>query len=439
MSLTHYALLNARPREKHYRLSDGQGLYLQVSPKGRKWWRFKYRFGGRENCLSVGTFPAVALKTARQRCLELRAQLAAGVDPAAERRLAKQRRARKDESFEVLAREWYATFSRNWTPSHGDRVLRRLESYVFPWIGKVPIREVTAMNVLECLRRLEQQNTHETARRVLRYCSQTLRYAIITGRAETDVLSQLRGALAPRKTQHLASIKDPKQVGALLRAIDGYDGRLVTKFALRLAPLVFVRPGELRQAAWKDFDFLQREWRIPADQMKARQPHIVPLSSQAMALLRELQPLTGATPFVFPGERAADRPMSNNTLNAALRRLGYGREDMTTHGFRSMASTLLNELGWNTDAIERQLAHGERDGVRAVYNYAQYLPERRQMMQAWSDYLDHLRSVAYPCNLLTEANAVANPYSGPQRRVTWLGPRRITLALSDERTDIWQG
>jgi integrase len=173
--------------------------------------------------------------------------------------------------------------------------------------------------------------------------------------------------------------------------------------------------------------------------MKARQPHIVPLSSQAMALLRELQPLTGATPFVFPGERAADRPMSNNTLNAALRRLGYGHEDMTTHGFRSMASTLLNELGWNTDAIERQLPHGERDGVRAVYNYAQYLPERRQMMQAWSDYLDHLRSVAYPYNLLTEANALANPYSGQQRRVTWLGPRRLTLALSDERTDIWQG
>lgn len=300
MSLTHYAALNARPREKHYRLSDGQGLYLQVSPTGRKWWRFKYRFGGRENCLSVGKFPAVALKTARERCLELRAQLAAGVDPAVERRVAKQKRARQDESFEVLAREWYATFSRNWTPSHGDRVLRRLESYVFPWVGKMPIREVTAMNVLECLRRLEQQNTHETARRVLRYCSQTLRYAIITGRAETDVLSQLRGALAPRKTQHLASIKDPKEVGALLRAIDGYDGRLVTKFALRFAPLVFVRPGELRHAAWKDFDFLQREWRIPADQMKARQPHIVPLSSQAMALLRELQPLTGATPFLFP-------------------------------------------------------------------------------------------------------------------------------------------
>ena len=323
MPLTHCAVLNAQPREKAYKLFDGHGLYLQVSPEGGKWWRVKYRFRGREQCLSLGTFPAVALKAARQRCAELRAQLAAGVDPAAERRLARQRLTRKDESFEVVAREWYATFSRNWTPSHGDRVLRRLETYVFPWVGKVPVREVTAMIVLDCLRRLEQQSTHETARRVLRYCSQTLRYAIITGRAETDVLSQLRGALAPRKVQHLASVKDPKQVGALLRAIDGYDGRLVTRFALRFAPLVFVRPGELRHAAWRDFDFLQREWRIPADRMKARQPHIVPLSAQAMGLLRDLQPLTGASLFLFPGERSADRPMSNNTLNAALRRLGY--------------------------------------------------------------------------------------------------------------------
>lgn len=275
MSLTHYALLNAQPREKSYRLFDGHGLYFQVSPSGSKWWRVKYRFDRREKCLSVGTFPAVALKTARQRCLELRAQLAAGVDPGAERRLAKQRLPRKDESFEVIAREWYATFSSNWTPTHGDRVLRRLETYVFPWVGKVPIRELTAMNVLECVRRLEQQDTHETARRVLRYCSQTLQYAIVTGRAETDVLSQLRDALAPRAVRHFASIRTPQQVGALLRAIDGYDGRLVTKFALRFAPLVFVRPGELRHAAWKDFDFLQYEWRIPAEQMKARQPHIV--------------------------------------------------------------------------------------------------------------------------------------------------------------------
>lgn len=424
MPLTHYALLNTQPRAKTYKLFDGHGLYLQVAPTGGKWWRVKYRLGGREQCLSLGTFPAVALKAARQRCEELRAKLASGIDPAAERRLAKQQLRAKDESFEVIAREWYATFSPNWAPSHGDRVLRRLETYVFPWVGKVPIREVTAMNVLECLRRLEHQNTHETARRVLRYCNQTLRYAIMTGRAETDVLGQLRGALAPRRPRHLASVKDPKRVGALLRAIDGYDGRLVTKLALRFAPLVFVRPGELRHAAWGDFDFLQREWRIPANQMKARRPHIVPLSSQAMALLRELQPLTGACPFLFPGERSGGRPMSNNTLNAALRRLGYGPDDMTAHGFRSMASTLLNELGWTPDAIERQLAHAERDGVRAVYNYAQYLPERRRMMQAWSDYLEHLRSTHCCCEALSEASAFASKCPESQQRVTWLGPRR---------------
>jgi len=429
MPLTHYALLNAQPHEKVYKLFDGHGLYLQVAPSGGKWWRVKYRLGGREQCLSVGTFPAVALKAARQSCMELRAKLAAGADPGAERRLAKRQLRIKDESFEVIAREWYAAFSPNWVPSHGDRVLRRLETYVFPWVGKVPIREVTAMNVLECLRRLEDQNTHETARRVLRYCSQTLRYAIMTGRADTDVLGQLRGALAPRKVRHLASLKDPKQVGALLRAIDGYDGRLVTKLALRFAPLVFVRPGELRHAAWRDFDFLQREWRIPADQMKARQPHIVPLSSQATALLRELQPLTGETRFLFPGERSSDRPMSNNTLNAALRRLGYGPDDMTAHGFRSMASTLLNELGWTSDAIERQLAHGERDGVRAVYNYAQYLPERRRMMQAWSDYLDHLRSTRCHWQSFAEASGLANGYSESEQCAAWLGPRRCRTSL----------
>lgn len=209
-----------------------------------------------------------------------------------------------------------------------------------------------------------------------------------------------------------------------MKAIDGYDGRLVTKSALRFAPLVFVRPGELRHAAWRDFDFLQREWRIPANEMKARQPHIVPLSTQTMALLRELQPLTGVSHFLFPGERSADRPMSNNTLNAALRRLGYGPDDMTAHGFRSMASTLLNELGWSSDAIERQLAHGERDGVRAVYNYAQYLPERRRMMQAWSDYLDHLRSTRSCWGVLNEDNAFADVDSESQQHVTWLGPRR---------------
>jgi integrase len=287
MPLTHVIVLSAQPREKAYRLFDRDGLYIEITPEGGKWWRVKYRFAGRENRLSVGTFPEVALKAARERCKELRAQVAAGIDPSAQRKQAKKRLARRHESFEVIAREWYGTCSAHWTPSHGDRILRRLETYVFPWIGNVPIREVTAMDVLECLQRLQQQNTHETARLVLRYCRQTIRYAIATGRAEADVLSHLGSVLGPRNIKHRASIRTPKEVGAMLWAIDGYDGRLVTQLALRFAALVFVRPGELRHAAWSDFDFLQREWRIPANQMKSRQPHIVPLSTQAMSILTD--------------------------------------------------------------------------------------------------------------------------------------------------------
>jgi integrase len=431
MRLTHIIVLNGQPREKTYRLFDGHGLFLEVSPAGGKWWRIKYFLAGLERRLSLGTVPLVPLKTARQRCLQVRAQVAAGIDPSAERKLAKLRDARRDESFESIAREWFATVSKGWSPSSGDRILRRLEAYVFPWAGEVPIREMKAIDVLGCLRRVQQQNTHETARRILRSCNHTLRYAIITGRAETNVLSELQGALPPRHSKHLASVKTPHDAGALLRAIDGYDGRLVTKMALQFAALVFVRPGELRHALWRDFDFLQWEWRIPADQMKARQPHIVPLSSQTMALLRELQPLTGANPYLFPGERSADRPMSNNTLNAALRRLGYGHDDMTSHGFRSMACTLLNELGWSADAIERQLAHGERDGVRAVYNYAQYLPERRLLTQGWANYLDHLRAHLYAREqvLCSENSAIARTSSHSE--VSWLGPRRARIMQLD--------
>jgi integrase len=278
MPLTQTLIVNAQPREKTYRLFDGAGLYLEVSPRGGKWWRARYHIGGRDQRLSLGVFPVVGLKLARQRSLELRSQLASGQDPAKLRKAAKRKLIRRSETFESIAREWHEHFSSQWADSHGDRVLRRLESYLFPWLGKSPITQVSAVEILECLRRLEHQNTHETARRVLQSCGQILRYAILTGRAETDVSSHLYRALVPRKGKHLPSIKSPKEAGALLRAIEGYDGRLTTRYALRLAPLVFVRPGELRQAAWDEFDFVQREWRIPAGRMKARQPHIVPLS-----------------------------------------------------------------------------------------------------------------------------------------------------------------
>jgi integrase len=427
MPLTHTVIVNAQPREKMYRLFDGSGgLYLEVTPRGGKWWRVKYRLARCDQRLSVGVFPVVGLKLARLRCMEVRAQLAAGLDPSALRKAAKLKPMRKEETFEAIAREWHASLSWRWTDSYGDRILRRLEAYVFPWLGRLPVTQVKAIDILECLRRLEHQNTCETARRVLQSCGQVLRYAILTNRAETDVSRHLCRALVPRKGKHAASIRNPKEVAALMRAIDGYDGRLITKFALRLAPLVFVRPGELRHATWDEFDFIQQEWRIPAGRMKARQPHIVPLSRQALSLLRELQPLTGDNHFLFPGERATDQPMSDNTLNAALRRLGYGKDQMTAHGFRAMASTLLNELGWSSDAIERQLAHGERKGSRAVYNYAQYLPEREEMMQGWADYLDHLRGQVH-----TDRGAWLPSGEMTQSQTddvrSWLGPMRVAL------------
>lgn len=275
MLLCHSLVLNAAPREKRYRLFDGHGLYLEVSPEGGKWWRIKSRFGGREKRLSLGIFPKVSLDTARQRCAEAREQLAESIDPAVQRKHAKRERALASNSFEAISREWYRTASRAWMASHGDRVMRRLESHVFPWIGAMPIGTVKAVDILACLRRLENQNTLETARRVLQYCGQILRYAILTERLDTDVSQHLRGLLVRRTRKHLASIRSPREVGALLRAIDGYDGRLVTRLALGLAPLVFVRPQELRYAQWDEFDFVQREWRISAERMKARIPHIV--------------------------------------------------------------------------------------------------------------------------------------------------------------------
>jgi integrase len=430
MPLTQTLIVDAQPREKMYRLFDGSGLYLEVTPQGGKRWRIRYHFAGRDQLLSLGTFPAVSLKYARRRCLEIRTRLASGVNPSELRKEAKRQLARKEETFEAIAREWHEHLAGQWTDSHGDRISSRLESHVFPWIGKLRIAQVTSLDVLECLRRLEHQNTHETARRVLQICGQVLRYAILTGRAQTDVTRHLHRALAPRKCRHHASIRSPREVGALMRAIDGYDGRLLAKFALRLIPLLFVRPGELRHATWGEFDFVQREWRIPAGRMKARQPHIVPLSRQALSILRELKMLTGSNRLLFPGERSTDRPMSDNTLNAALRRLGYTRDQITAHGFRAMASTLLNELGWNGDAIERQLAHGERKGSRAVYNYAQYLPERERMMQAWADYLDHLWSEARA----QESRNLLNIQMAESQAIDekpWLGPNRLLLGYTN--------
>jgi len=382
-----------KPQAKSLRLSDGRGMYLEISPAGGKWWRFKYRFAGKERRISLGVYPDVPLAAAREKREEARRQVAAGIDPGEQRKAAKVALVESTENtFEAITREWFGLFSTKWVKGHADKIIRRLELNVFPWLGSRPIKAITAPELLAVLRRVESRGANETAHRALQVCGRVFRYAIATGRAERDPSRDLSGALAPIQERHFASITEPLAVGELLRAIDAYKGAFVTRCALRLAPLVFVRPGELRAAQWAEFDFEKSEWRIPASRMKARVQHIVPLSTQAVAILRELQPLTGRFPFAFPSVRSRYRAMSENAVTGALRRMGYTGQDMTGHGFRSMASTLLNEQGWNRDAIERQLAHGERDAVRAAYNYAEHLPERRRMMQAWSDYLEKLKN-----------------------------------------------
>ncbi|HMM76528.1 MAG TPA: tyrosine-type recombinase/integrase [Gammaproteobacteria bacterium] len=401
MPLTDVLVRNARPTDKPIRLFDGGGLYLEVSPTGGKWWRLKYRFGGKEKRLSVGVYPVVSLKEARAKRDELKRQLAAGIDPSMTRKTQKAARITAGENtFEALAREWHAQRAKSLEQSTLDGIMARMERHLFPRLRGRPIAEIEAPELLKVLQRAEEQELGETPRRLRQYCGQIFRYAIATGRAKRDPAADLRGALKPHKVQHHAAVTAPKAVGALLRAIEGFRGSPTTKAALRLAPLVFVRPGELRRAEWTEFDLKGRVWRIPAERMKMREAHLVPLSRQAVAILEELHELTGPDGtsrirrYLFPSARTRERPISENTLNAALRRLGYASDEMTSHGFRSMASTLLNEQGWHRDAIERQLAHAERDGVRAAYNRAEHLPERKKMMQAWADYLDALRDGA---------------------------------------------
>jgi integrase len=394
MPLTDAAVRNAKATDKTIRLKDERGLYLEISPKGGKWWRLRYWLAGKENRLSLGVYPDVPLKDARERRDEARKLIANGVDPSKARQEEKAEAAAEALTFEHVAREWYERFKPKWSPSHSLDVIQRLEKNVFPSLGPRPIRDITAPELLAAVRLIEGRGAVESARRILQMCGQIFRYAIATGQADRDIAADLRGSLPPAREKHHASITDPKAVAQLLRAIDGYQGAFMVLCALRLAPLVFVRPGELRHAEWSEIDFDKAEWRIPGPKMKMKEQHIVPLSTQAIAILRELHPLTGAGKYVFPSVRSSSRAMSENTVLAALRRMGYTKDEMTGHGFRSMASTLLNELGWNRDAIERQLAHAERNAVRAAYNFAEHLPERRKMMQAWADYLDTLKAGA---------------------------------------------
>jgi len=396
MPLTDSAIRATKPADKPIKLFDERGLLLLVDPSGGKWWRFRYRFDGKHKSLSMGVYPDVSLAKARERRDEARKLLADGIDPSKNRKAQKAARAdRNANSFEVVAREWFAKFKPNWVEAHSDKVIRRLERDVFPWIGGDPIAEVRAPDLLACLRRVESRGTVETAHRALQSCGQIFRYAVATGRAERDPSGDLRGALSTVKGTHLASIIEPTAVGGLLRACDDYQGSFVTKCALRLAPLVFVRPGELRKAEWMEIDLERAEWNIPAERMKMREPHLVPLSTQAVAILRELQALTGGRRYVFPGARTNGRPMSDNAILAALRRMGFAKDEMSGHGFRAMARTILDEvLGVRPDFIEHQLAHAVRDPNGRAYNRTAHLTERRKMMQQWADYLDKLKTGA---------------------------------------------
>lgn len=397
MPLTDTAIRNAKPMTKTQRLHDGGGMYLELSPAGGKWWRWKYRFLGKEKRLSLGTYPDVTLAAARALRDEARRLLASGIDPSLHRQA--RRAAETDKyanSFEVVGREWHAKFSPNWVQTHSERTLLRLERELFPWLGRRPVSTITARELLVTLNRMVDRGAVETARRTLQNCNAIFRYAIVTARAERNPAADLVGALPlSPKSKHFAAIMEPQAIGELLRSIDAYKGHFVVRCALRLAPLVFVRPGELRFAQWSEFDLDNAEWTIPAERMKMRHAHLVPLSQQALAILRELHPLTARRPHVFQTMRGPryDRPIGPNTLVVALRQMGYDKDVMTMHGFRAMARTVLDEsLGFRPDYIEHQLAHAVRDPNGRAYNRTAHLAERRKMMQAWADYLDELRT-----------------------------------------------
>lgn len=399
MPLSDAKIKAIKPSDTPRKFSDEKGLYLEVAPSGGKWWRFKYRIEGKEKRLSFGTYPEVGLKEARDRRDEARKLVAAGTDPSEARKAAKVAKAARAEAsahnFETVAREWFAVRSSGWAASHADKIIKRLENDVFPWIGPRPVGDISAPDLLTVGRRIEARGALDTAHRALQNCGQIFRYAVATGLAERDPTADLRGALPPRRAGHFASITDPKEVGALLRAIDAFQGTLIVQAALKLGPMLFVRPGELRKAEWSEFYFDKTEWRIPAERMKTRREHIVPLSRQAVAILQDLAPLTGRRQYVFPG-RDPLKPMSEAAINAALRRMGYDtKTEITGHGFRAMARTLLHEeLGFAPEVIEHQLAHRVPDALGATYNRTKFLPQRKAMMQAWSDYLDRLKAGA---------------------------------------------
>lgn len=400
-TLTNAAIKNAKPKEKSYKLFDGAGLYLEIAPAGGKWWRFKYRFGGKEKRLSLGVYPDVSLKDAREKHAEARKLLLSGADPGEERKATKA--GTGTGSFEHVADEWVALKSPGWSPSHTEKTISILKKDVFPYIGARPIGEITAPDMLALLKRIDVRSP-VTARKAYSTCRQIFFNAIAHGLATTNPIDGLTTLLSPRRVKHMAAPTELGEVSRLLKAISGYTGTFPVRCALMLSPMFFVRPGTLRSMEWQDVVLERAEWRVPIEQLKRRQIEkearrgevglIVPLPRQAVEILRELHRLTGTGRFAFPGTRHKNKPISDNTLRTALHGMGFTKEEITPHGFRHMASTLLHEMGFPSHLIEKQLAHADKNKIRAVYNHAEYLPERRKMMQAWADYLDALKSGA---------------------------------------------
>lgn len=410
--LSDKAIQAAKPTDDKKKLSDGDGLTLLVRESGAKLWQLRYRFGGKEKTLSIGQYPLVSLSDARKKAFAARQSIQDGIDPLAAKQAAKvaikkeaaQQKQNVGTAFEVVAREWFGKFSKsnNWEENHASKIMGRLEKDIFPWLGRRPIKEITAPELLSVVRRIENRGALETAHRALSECGRVFRYAVASGLAERDPSGDLKGALPPyRKDKHFAAVTDIKQVGDLMRDIQGYSGSHIVRAAFALSPRIFLRPGELRKIVWNWIDWDAETITIPHTAHKTgkrtQAPHIVPLSKQAIAILKELQPLTGEDKYVFPGERDRNRPMSDNAVRSAMRRLGWTGDEMTPHGFRAMASTILDNMGYKQEWIERQLAHDEANKVKAAYKrdlYLMYMPERKKMMQEWSDYLDSLRDGA---------------------------------------------
>jgi integrase len=391
MPLTDIQIKNLKPAEKSVRVFDGNGLYLEVSPAGGKLFRFKYRFNGKGKTLSLGKYPDVSLSDARKAHQKAREQLAAGIDPSA---LKREQKLKQTKTFEVVATEWWQTQRPKWTDDYANTVWRRLENDILPWLKNRPIDELTTAELLAALRRVESRGAIDSAHRICQYLNNIGIYSVACGYIQNNPANNLVKALKQTLKRPMAAITEPKQIKILLKAIDEFEGSFIVKQALRIAPLVFVRPGELRMALWGEIDLEEGLWIIPSAKMKMRRDHIVPLSRQAIEILDELRPLTGNGTYVFPSVRTNARPISENTINAALRRMGYSKDEMTGHGFRTMASTRLHELGWKSEIIEFQLAHADKNKIRGVYNRAEYLEDRKKMMQAWADYLESLKTGA---------------------------------------------